>query len=235
MIIFGKNSVLEYLQTKKEVKKAYLMDSQVPHYGPIFSQVKIPYEVLRKDLMNQRFDGNHQGVALEIPDFEPLTLEQLLSLISTTQPLLVLLDGIEDPHNLGAIIRTAEAAGAHGLIYPKNRAVGINSTVVKVASGALEHLPVCEVINLRQTIDTLKKRGYWIVGTALDSTKSYTEIQVDCPLGIVIGSEGKGMSRLIKETVDYSVKIEMLGKANSLNASVSTGIVLFDIIRRRKG
>ena len=137
-------------------------------------------------------------------------------------------------HNFGAIIRTCEAAGVAGIIIPKNRSVKISGTVAKVSSGAIEHVKIIEVTNLRNTLEILKNRGFWNVGTSLDAKKSYTEIFVDTPLCLVIGSEGKGMSRLLKETVDYNVKIDMVGHANSLNASVSAGIIIFDILRKKK-
>jgi len=234
MIIFGKNSVHEYLETKKPILKAFLMDSGNVDFSGRFKQLQIPIEIVSKQEMNRRFEGNHQGVAVEIPDYPTYTLQDLLA---NKRPgkyqLIVLLDGIEDPHNLGAIIRSAEAAGCDGIVIPKHRSVGITPTVVKVASGAIEHIKVATVTNINQTIEQLKKQGFWVVGTSLDATKSYTEIDVSCDLAIVIGAEGKGMAKLVKETVDYNVTIPMKGKANSLNASVSAGILLFDIIRRR--
>ena len=234
MIIFGKNSVHEYLETKKPILKAFLMDSGNVDFSSRFKQLQIPIEIVSKQEMNRRFEGNHQGVAVEIPDYPTYTLQDLLA---NKRPgkyqLIVLLDGIEDPHNLGAIIRSAEAAGTDGIVIPKHRSVGITPTVVKVASGAIEHIKVATVTNINQTIEQLKKQGFWVVGTSLDATKSYTEIDVSCDLAIVIGAEGKGMAKLVKETVDYNVTIPMKGKANSLNASVSAGILLFDIIRRR--
>ncbi len=234
MIIFGKNSVHEYLETKKPILKAFLMDSGNVDFSSRFKQLQIPIEIVSKQEMNRRFEGNHQGVAVEIPDYPTYTLQDLLA---NKRPgkyqLIVLLDGIEDPHNLGAIIRSAEAAGCDGIVIPKHRSVGITPTVVKVASGAIEHIKVATVTNINQTIEQLKKQGFWVVGTSLDATKSYTEIDVSCDLAIVIGAEGKGMAKLVKETVDYNVTIPMKGKANSLNASVSAGILLFDIIRRR--
>lgn len=234
MIIFGKNSVLEYLDTKKSILRAFLLESGSGEYSSRFKQRDIPIELLSKQEMNRRFEGNHQGIAIEIPDYPTYSLQDLLAKKTPGKyQLIILLDGIEDPHNLGAIIRSAEAAGCDGIIIPKHRSVGITPTVVKVASGAIEHLKVATVINLNQTIEQLKKQGFWVVGTSLDATKNYSEIDVACDLAIVIGSEGKGMAKLVKESVDYNVKIPMKGKANSLNASVSAGIILFDIIRRR--
>lgn len=234
MIIFGKNSVHEYLETKKPILKVFLLEASNLDFAGRFKQLQIPIEILSKQDMNRRFEGNHQGVAIEIPDYPTYSLQDLLaSKKPGVYQLLILLDGIEDPHNLGAIIRSAEAAGCDGIVIPKHRSVGITPTVVKVASGAIEHIKVATVTNLNQTIEQLKKQGFWVVGTSLDATKSYTEIDVACDLAIVIGSEGKGMAKLVKETVDYNVTIPMKGKANSLNASVSAGIILFDIIRRR--
>jgi 23S rRNA (guanosine2251-2'-O)-methyltransferase len=145
-----------------------------------------------------------------------------------------MLDGITDPHNFGAIIRSAEAGGIAGIIIPKNRSATITGTVVKVSSGAIEYVQIVEVTNLRNALNTLKENGFWTVGTDLESQKSYTEIDVTTPLVVVIGSEGKGMSKLIKDTVDYTVKIDMAGSINSLNASVSAGIIIFEILRKKK-
>ncbi|MCK7486503.1 MAG: 23S rRNA (guanosine(2251)-2'-O)-methyltransferase RlmB [Bacillus subtilis] len=194
----------------------------------------MPYSVLDKTSFDRGFPGNHQGVVFEIDGYKTLSLEEAFAKHrDVARPFYLMLDGIEDPHNLGAIVRSAEAGGVTGVIIPKDRSVGITGTVAKVASGALEYLDVIEVTNLAQTIDKLKKRGFWIVGTAMDAVKKHTDIDVSTPLCVVIGSEGKGMGRLIGESVDYSVRIPMAGKANSLNASVAAGIIIFEILRKR--
>ncbi len=144
-----------------------------------------------------------------------------------------MLDGITDPHNFGAIIRSSEAGGVAGIIIPKKRSVKITGTVAKVSSGAIEHVKIVEVVNLRNTIDKLKKVGFWAIGTDLEADKSYQDIDVTVPQLLVIGSEGKGISKVIKDNVDYNVKIGMAGKINSLNASVSAGILIFDILRKK--
>ncbi|MCK7487996.1 MAG: 23S rRNA (guanosine(2251)-2'-O)-methyltransferase RlmB [Bacillus subtilis] len=232
--VFGKNPAKEYLSTGKPIIKAYLLEN---NHADIVDQLKrreIVLEVLGKPAMDRKFAFIHQGVVFDTPDFPTIALEDALRKYqSRVHPLLVLLDGIEDPHNLGAIIRTAEAAGAQAIVIPKNRAAGITGTVVKVSTGAIEHIDIVEVVNLNQTIEKLKKQGYWIVGTTLEAKQPYTEINIDTPLAIVIGNEGKGMSRLVRETVDYNVTIPMAGTTNSLNASVSAGVILFDILRRR--
>jgi 23S rRNA (guanosine2251-2'-O)-methyltransferase len=232
--IYGKNSAIEVLKSSKTVLKAYVLEGSMPEYQALLKPRNMPIEVLPKGKFIKQFEGNHQGIVLEIPDYPLLSLEEyLVTTKDIAQPLLVILDGIEDPHNLGAIIRSGEAAGVSGIVIPKNRAAGVTGTVVKVASGAMEHIRLVEVVNITQTIEKLKKSGYWIVGTSIDASTPYTQIAVDTKLAIVIGSEGKGLSRLVKESVDYNVIIPMVGKANSLNASVSAAILMFDILRRR--
>jgi 23S rRNA (guanosine2251-2'-O)-methyltransferase len=150
------------------------------------------------------------------------------------KPFIMILDGIEDPHNLGSIIRTAETAGVHGIIIPKRRACGVNSTVTKVAAGAVEHMKIARVNNINDTIKFLKENDIWICGTDMDAKNYYYNEKFDGPIAIVIGSEGFGMSRLVKENCDVLVKIPMYGKVNSLNASVSAGLILYEVVRNRK-
>jgi 23S rRNA (guanosine2251-2'-O)-methyltransferase len=195
-------------------------------------QIKV--DVLNKQAFKKKFLGNHQGVVLEVEDYKTYDLKSFVdSLDLSKNPLVLMLDQITDVHNIGAIIRSCEAGGVSGLIIPKNRSAKINGTVAKTASGALEHVKICEVTNLTNTIKELKDKGFWVVGTDLKAKKSYQDIIIDTPLCLVIGSEGKGISRIVKNNVDYNVKIDMVGQINSLNASVSAGILIFDILRRK--
>ncbi len=234
VLIYGKNPCKEILAAGRPVRGAFIQAGTNADMAAALKAAGVPFGVLDKATFDRTYPGNHQGVVFEIDAYKTLTLEEAFAKhASVAHPLYLMLDGIEDPHNLGAIIRSAEAGGVTGIILPKDRSVGITGTVAKVASGALEYLDVIEVTNLAQTIDKLKKHGFWIVGTAMDAAKKHTEIDVSTPLCVVIGSEGRGMGRLIRESVDYCVRIPMAGKANSLNASVAAGIIIFDILRKR--
>ena len=179
--------------------------------------------------------GNHQGVIAIVPPFEYCDVEDILEEAKSRdeQPFILILDGIEDPHNLGAIIRTAETAGVHGIIIPKRRAASVNSTVNKVSAGAVEHMKIARVNNINDTIQFLKDSGLWIIGTDGKSENYYYEQDLTGPIALVIGSEGFGMNRLVSENCDILVKIPMKGKITSLNASVSAGIVTYEIVKQR--
>lgn len=171
---------------------------------------------------------NHQGVVAEISGFKTYNLEDIIN--ATNSSLIVMLEGLEDPHNLGAVLRTADGAGVDGIIIPKNRSVKLNSTVAKVSTGAIFNVKTVEVVNFAQTIDKLKEKGYWIVGAeATNSSVDYRSIKYDMPTVLVIGSEGKGISRLVSSKCDFLVEIPMKGKVTSLNASVSAGILIYEI------
>lgn len=232
--IFGINPAIEILDSGRKIYKAFLVKETNKEIVARLSKNAISIEYLDKHEFKKRFLGNHQGIVLEVEDYKLYGIEEFLKGIDLVdRPLILMLDGITDPHNLGAIIRTSEAGGVSGIIIPKNRSAGVNATVVKVSSGAIEHIKIVEVTNLRNTLELLKKKGFWTIGTDLESEKSYQEIDVSVPLVLVIGSEGKGVSKLIKDTVDYNVKIPMAGKINSLNASVSAGILIFEILRKK--
>ncbi|MFA5407323.1 MAG: 23S rRNA (guanosine(2251)-2'-O)-methyltransferase RlmB, partial [Bacilli bacterium] len=174
----------------------------------------------------------HQGIIVSIPDYQYCDLELLLDNVDNTS-IIVLLDHLEDPHNLGAIIRTCEAAGVDGIIIPKDRCVDVNATVMKVSAGALDNTKIAAVTNLNSTITKLKDKGYWIVGTAMDSEKTYMDLDYNMPVCLIIGNEGSGISRLISEACDYVVSIPMHGKINSLNASVAAGIMIYGVLEKR--
>ena len=178
---------------------------------------------------------NYQGVIAFVPPFSYCEIEDILECAKekNEDPFVLILDGIEDPHNLGAIIRTAETAGMHGIIIPKRRSASVNSTVSKVSSGAVEYMKIARVTNITDAIDKLKKEGLWICGTDINTDKYYYNQDLTGPIGIVIGNEGKGISDKVKKNCDFLVKIPMRGKVTSLNASVSTGIIIYEALKQR--
>lgn len=234
--IIGKNAAREAIESGKTILEGFAVKGIQPDLLRLAESRHVRMTILDKASFDVRFPGNTQGIVLEAEEYRTLSLEEsLVRIRNVKNPLYVMLDGIEDPHNFGAIIRSAEAGGASGIIIPKNRNCGVTSTVVKVSCGAIEHLDIVEVTNLNQTIEKLKQSGFWIVGTDLQAEKRYDEIVADVPLCLIIGNEGKGVSRLVRENADYNVKIPMAGKTNSLNASVSAGILIFEILRKRTG
>ena len=193
-------------------------------------------ETNKKKLDEMSTTHNHQGVIAITPPFEYADVEDMLALAKERgeNPFILILDGIEDVHNLGSIIRTAETAGVHGIIIPKRRAAAVNATVAKTSAGAVEYVKIARVNNINDTIKKLKEEGLWICGTDMQTDTSYYNQDYNMPLVLVIGSEGTGMSRLTKESCDFIVKIPMKGKINSLNASVSAGIVIYEVLKNRK-
>ena len=238
--IEGRNAVLELLESDKDINKIYITKGELK--GSINKIIAIANEkkviIVQKDkkqmdMMAQ--SENYQGVIAVVPPYEYVDVEDILEVAKerNEDPFILILDGIEDTHNLGAIIRTAETAGVHGIIIPKRRAAQVNSTVSKVASGALEYMKIARVNNITDTISKLKDKGVWICGTAIDADKFYYDQNLTGPLAIVIGNEGKGISDLVKRNCDFLVKIPMKGKVTSLNASVSTGIVVYEAVKQR--
>ena len=192
-------------------------------------------EVSKAKLNQMSQTENNQGVIAIVPPFNYCEIEDILDLAKdrNEKPFVLILDGIEDPHNLGSIIRTAETAGVHGIIIPKRRAANVNSTVAKVSAGAVEYMKIARVNNISDAINTLKENDIWICGTDMNTDKYYYDEDFTGGIGIVIGSEGYGMSRLVKENCDFLVKIPMKGKITSLNASVSAGIVMYEVVKQR--
>jgi 23S rRNA (guanosine2251-2'-O)-methyltransferase len=188
-----------------------------------------------KKKIEQMVDGIHQGVAAQVAAYQYAELDDLFNLAEkrNESPFFLLLDELEDPHNLGSIMRTADAVGAHGIIIPKRRSVGLTATVAKASTGAIEHVPVARVTNLSRTIDELKDRGVWIVGTDAKESDDYRNLDGGMPLTLVIGSEGKGMSRLIREKCDFLVQLPMVGHVTSLNASVAASLLMYEVYRKR--
>ena len=239
-VIYGRNPVIEALTAGRAIDRIYIQDRlNHPVIGKIRNLAK--ESGVRYDFADaRRLDklcggGNHQGVAALAAAHAYAELEDILSRAESRgePPLVVICDGITDPHNLGSIIRTANAAGAHGVVISKNRSAQLTSTVAKVSAGAVEYTLVAKVANISAAIDKLKKRGLWIAGTDLSAKQSHFDCDLSGPLGIVIGSEGAGMSRVVREKCDYLVKIPMFGEIESLNASVAAGVLLYEAARRR--
>ena len=238
--IEGRNSVIELLESGRDINKIFVQDGE--KHGSInkiiamASERKILINTISKEKMKQMAQTeNYQGVIAIVPPFDYVDIEDILSEAKARQedPFIVLLDGIEDPHNLGSIIRTAETAGVHGIVIPKRRAASVNATVNKVSAGAVEHLKIARVNNMVETMKYLKEQGLWICGTDMDTKTYYYNQDLTGPLAIIIGSEGFGMNRLVKENCDFLVKIPMKGKITSLNASVSAGIVMYEAVEQR--
>ena len=237
----GRNAVIELLESKKDINKIYVTKGEKNgSIGKIIAMAKeekvIVVEKDRRQMEEMAQSENFQGVIAIVPPFEYCEVEDILQYAEEREenPFVLILDGIEDTHNLGAIIRTAETAGVHGIIIPKRRAAMVNATVSKVACGAVEYMKIARVNNINESINKLKQAGLWICGTSLDTEKYYFNQDLTGPLGIVIGNEGKGMGELTTKNCDFLVKIPMMGKIESLNASVSTGIILFEALKQRK-
>lgn len=238
--IEGRNAVLELLETGKDINKIFIANGEkhgsINKIIAIAKQRRIVIVEADKAKLNQMaMSDNHQGVIAIVPPFDYCEVPDILDVANkkNENPFILILDGIEDPHNLGSIIRTAETAGVHGIIIPKRRAATVNSTVYKVSAGAAEHMKIARVNNLNETIKYLKDNGVWICGTDMDAKNYYYNEKFDGPIAIVIGSEGFGMSRLVKDNCDFLVKIPMKGKITSLNASVSAGIVMYEVVKQR--
>ena len=237
--IEGRNAVLEAFRSGKPIDRIYIQDGCQD--GPIMSikREAKKHDTLVKYVAKERLDqmsetGKHQGVIACAAAYEYAQVEDMLALAAKKgePPFLFLLDNIEDPHNLGAIIRTANLAGAHGVIIPKNRAVGLTATVARTSAGALNYTPVAKVTNLGKTIEELKKKGLWFVCADMGGTTMYN-LDLKGPIGLVIGNEGEGVGRLVKEKCDFVASIPMKGDIDSLNASVAAGVLAYEIVRQR--
>lgn len=238
--IEGRNSVLELLESGKDINKIFVTRGE--KHGSINKILAIAKErriiVVEKDkrqMDEMAQEENYQGVIAIVPPFEYVEIEDILNTAKEKQedPFVLILDGIEDPHNLGSIIRTAETAGVHGIIIPKRRSASVNSTVNKTSAGAVEHMNIARVTNISDAIEELKQAGLWICGTDMNAERYYYNQDLTGPLGIVIGNEGKGISEKVKKNCDFNVKIPMKGKVTSLNAAVSTGIIVYEAVKQR--
>ena len=228
MIVYGRNVAKEVLQKPEKVKKVTLQNGfDDKEIISLLEKNKIKVNYLDKKGFSKFDKYSHQGIILDIEDFNYTDYEEFLSVDNAK---IVILDHLEDPHNLGAIIRTCEAAGILGIIIPKDRSVDINSTVMKTSAGALENVKIAKVTNLVSVIDDLKENGYWIVGTSLNGKLDYRDVDYTGKIALVIGNEGNGMSKAVEDSCDYLTKIPMYGKINSLNASVAAGIMIYEMI-----
>lgn len=238
--IEGRNAVIELLKSGKPINKIYILKGE--RQGSINEIIKIAkrnknviVEVDKNKLDSLSETKHHQGVIAFVSPVEYKELDDIFALAKerNEDPFIIIADEIEDPHNLGALIRSAEGAGCHGIIIPKRRAVGVTEIVVKTSVGATQYVPVVRVNNINETIRELKDRGVWIVGTDGNADKLYYEQDLTGPIAIIIGSEGRGMNSLTMKNCDYLVKIPMMGKITSLNASVSGGIIMFEALKQR--
>ena len=239
LTIEGRNAVLEALRADRTVDKLFILDSAGP--GPLSTIKKeaskrgIAVKYVDKDKLDAMCSGgHHQGVVAKCAAYDYVDVSDILKKAADAgeDPFIILLDGINDPHNLGAIIRTANLAGAHGVIIPKNRAVGLSATVARTSAGALNYTPVAKVTNIARCIDELKSKGIWFACADMSGTDMYKQ-NLKGPIGLVIGSEGEGVSRLVKEKCDYVCSIPMKGDIDSLNASVAAGVLMYEVVRQR--
>ncbi|TCS94222.1 23S rRNA (guanosine(2251)-2'-O)-methyltransferase RlmB [Hazenella coriacea] len=239
--IIGKHSVQEALRSGRTIEKVLLAEGiHRQSIQGILSQLqeeKIPFQWVPRTKLDQLAEGgNHQGITAQVSSYSYATVDDLFHRADQKGelPFFVLLDGIEDPHNLGSILRTADGAGVHGVIIPKRRAVGLTSVVAKTSAGAIEYIPVVRVTNLNRIADELKERGVWLVGTDGKAKQEYSQVDYQMPVALVIGNEGHGISQLMKKKCDFLVKIPMSGQVSSLNASVATGLFMYEVLRSRR-
>ena len=238
-MIAGKNPVLEALRAGREINKVWVAEG-VKKTG-IQELIDLAKEqgVLVQFVPKQKVDKlaeNHQGIVASVAAYDYAELDDLFAAAKAKNedPCILILDELEDPHNLGSIMRTADAIGVHGIIIPKRRAVGLTAVVAKASTGAIEHVPVVRVTNLAQTVDELKDRGVWIAGTDAKGSQDYRKMDATLPLALIIGSEGKGMSRLLKDKCDFLYNLPMVGHVTSLNASVAAALLMYEVYRKRQ-
>ena len=239
-IIYGRNPVLEALESGHEINRIIVLegskDKPIQKIIDISKERKYLIQYLDRKKMDRITDGeNHQGVIAYVAPYHYHEVEDLIEIAKTKgeEPFLIICDEITDPHNLGSIIRTANAVGAHGVIIPKRRSALINQTVVKTSCGAVEYVPVAKVTNISQTIEELKTYGLWIVGTDMGA-QNYSDAKLTGSIGVVIGNEGKGIGRLVKEKCDFMISLPMLGEVSSLNAAVAGAVVMYEVVRQRQ-
>ncbi|MBB5181752.1 23S rRNA (guanosine2251-2'-O)-methyltransferase [Planomicrobium koreense] len=238
-IIGGKNPVLEALRADRDVNKIWIAEGVqkkgITEILELAKEKKVLVQFVPKKKIDSLTDSNHQGIAAAVAAYNYAELDDLFEAAAkrSEDPFFLILDELEDPHNLGSIMRTADAIGVHGLIIPRRRAVGLTAVVAKASTGAIEHVPVVRVNNLSQTVDELKKRGLWIAGTDAKESADYRTMDAKLPLAVVIGSEGKGMSRLLREKCDFLYQLPMVGHVTSLNASVAASLLMYEVYRKR--
>ncbi len=229
--IYGRNVCKEAIKANHTIYNAYVTKQFYDKEKYIISDLEklnVPINIVDKSKLDNL--GLHQGIALDVLEYKIYSLDEVLT---KDKQVFLILDGIVDPHNLGAIMRSADATELDGIIIPKNRSVSLNSTVAKVSTGAIEYVKVIEVNNINRCLEELKEKGFWIYGTDMNKDMDYTQIDLSTSIAIVIGNEGEGMSRLVKEKCDYIISIPMKGHVNSLNASVSASILLYEVFRKK--
>ena len=239
-IIVGRNAVREALHSSRPLNKLWvqtgLHGGSLGELLALAQERKIPVEMVSKEVLDHMAEGlRHQGIAAQGAPVAFQDLDQVLTKVEHRgeTPLLLILDELQDPQNVGALIRTANAAGVHGVLLPQRRSCPLNAVVAKISAGAVEHVPVIQIGNIAQTMKKLKKQGFWIAGADMDGENLYFDANLTGPMVLVVGAEGKGLGRLVKENCDFIVRIPMLGEVFSLNASVAGGILLYDIVRQR--
>ncbi|MEK5186864.1 23S rRNA (guanosine(2251)-2'-O)-methyltransferase RlmB [Solibacillus sp. FSL R5-0691] len=238
-MIAGKNPVLEALRAGREINKLWIAEGVKKTGVQELMDLAKEQGVLVQFVPKQKVDKlaeNHQGIVASVAAYDYAELDDLFDAAKAKNedPFFLILDELEDPHNLGSIMRTADAIGAHGIIIPKRRAVGLTAVVAKASTGAIEHVPVVRVTNLAQTVDELKDRGVWIAGTDAKGSADYRKMDATLPLALIIGSEGKGMSRLLKDKCDFLYHLPMVGHVTSLNASVAAALLMYEVYRKRQ-
>lgn len=238
-IIAGRHPVIEALKSEREVSRVLIAENineqSVRELLKLCKKMKVKVQRVAKNELSSRVKGNHQGVIAYVKPYEYANLNDIFKRAEQKGelPFFIILDELEDPHNLGSIMRTADATGVHGIIIPKRRSVGLTTTVAKTSAGAIEYVPVVRVTNITNTIEQLKERNVWVVGTDMENSDDYRTLDGETAIAIVIGNEGRGISRLVKEKCDWLVSLPMIGHVSSLNASVASGILMYEIYRKR--
>ncbi|HBY98760.1 MAG: 23S rRNA (guanosine(2251)-2'-O)-methyltransferase RlmB [Ardenticatenaceae bacterium] len=240
-LIYGRRPVLEALQSGSGVRRVLLAAGS--KRGGIIADIQaaaeaagVPVVEVARQTLDRRVSATHQGVAAEVAPFRYATVDEIVEAARRTDEplLLLLLDGLQDVHNFGALLRTAEAVGVHGVLIPKDRSVSVTSTVYKTSAGAVSYVPIAQVTNLVRTMNDLKQRGLWFVGLDMAGAQRYDQARLTGPLGVVIGAEGHGLGRLVAESCDFLVHLPMHGRIESLNASVAGSVLLYEVLRQRQ-
>jgi 23S rRNA (guanosine2251-2'-O)-methyltransferase len=237
--IGGRNPVMEALKSGRDINKIWIAEGSqkgsIQQIVGLAKELNVMVQYVPKKKIEQMVSENHQGVVASVAAYQYAEIDDLFHRAEQKgeDPFILILDELEDPHNLGSIMRTADAAGAHGIIIPKRRAVGLTSTVAKASTGAIEHIPVARVTNLSRAVDELKERGVWVTGTDAKGKQDFRQLDGTLPIGLIIGSEGKGMSRILRDKCDFLVQLPMIGHVTSLNASVAASILMYEVYRKR--
>ncbi|MFC5465846.1 23S rRNA (guanosine(2251)-2'-O)-methyltransferase RlmB [Lederbergia graminis] len=237
--IAGKNPIIEALKSERDINKIWIAEGAQKGQMQVILKLAKQNDVLVQYVPRQKIDQlskeNHQGVIAQVAAYQYAEVDDMFNLAAEKgeDPFFLILDELEDPHNLGSILRTADAVGVHGIIIPKRRAVGLTATVAKLSTGAIEYIPVVKVTNIARTIEELKERGIWVFGTDAKGSQDYRRMDVTMPMALVIGSEGKGIGRLVREKCDFLVHLPMSGHVTSLNASVAAALLMYEVYRKR--